>query len=78
MMEEGMDFIGSVQVMGNVPCIKCGNGDECQMSGIKMLYGPEASVASVGVNIFEDQPEAIEAAIKLGNDIAQSLTSKRG
>ena len=73
MMEEGMDFVGEVRVKGNVPCIKCGRGDECRMSGIKMLYGPEATVSSVGVKAFEEQPDAVEAAVKLGTDIAGKL-----
>ncbi len=76
MMEEGMEFVGDVRVMGNVPCIKCGHGDECKMSGIKMLSGPEATVSSVGVKIFEEQSEAVEAAVKLGKDIAGKLKSK--
>ena len=76
MMEEGMEFVGEVRIMGNVPCIKCGRGDECKMSAIKMLYGPDATVSSVGVGAFEEQPEAVEAAIKLGKDIADKLKSK--
>ena len=27
MMEEGMNFVGSVKILGNVPCIKCGYGN---------------------------------------------------
>jgi len=76
MMEEGMEFVGEVRVKGNVPCIKCGHGDECKMSAVKMLHGPEATVSSVRVETFEDQPEAVEAAIKLGKDIADRLKSK--
>ena len=37
MMEEGMDFVGEVRVSGNVPCIRCGYGDECEVSGLKMI-----------------------------------------
>ena len=73
MMEEGMEFVGEVRVKGNVPCIKCGQGDECKMTGIKMLHGPEATVSSVGVKIFEKQPMAMSAAVKLGKDIADKL-----
>jgi multimeric flavodoxin WrbA len=76
MMEEGMEFVGEAKIMGNVPCIKCGHGDECKMSGIKMLYGPAATVSSVGVGTFEEQPEAVEAVIKLGEDIANKLKQK--
>ncbi len=73
MMEEGMDFVGEVQVKGNVPCIKCGKGDECNMSGIAMIYGEESTVSSVGVKTFEEQEEAVAAAIQLGKDIAKRL-----
>ena len=76
MMEEGMDFAGEVRINGNVPCIKCEHGDECKMSGIKMLYGPDATISSVGVGAFEDQPEAVEAAIKLGKEIAAKLKQR--
>lgn len=76
MMEEGMEFVGEVRVLGNVPCIKCGYGDECKMSGIKMLYGPEDTVASIGVNTFEEQPEGMKAARELGINIAQRLEEK--
>ena len=73
MMEEGMNFLGAVKIEGNVPCIKCGRGDECKMSGITMLYGPEATVESVGVNRFEEQPIAVTAAEELGRKIAGAL-----
>jgi len=76
MLEEGMDFVGEVRVRGNVPCIKCGHGDEDKMSAIKMLYGPEATVASVGVATFEDQPDAVKAAVELGQKIAAKLKAK--
>ena len=76
MMEEGMDFVGEVVVRGNVPCIRCGFGDECAVSGLKMLFGAEATVASVGVQNAEEQSATIEMAIKLGNKIADRLKSK--
>lgn len=76
MMEEGMDFVGEVRIMGNVPCIKCGHGDDCAMSGITMLHGPEATVASVGIGAFEEQPESVAAAVELGRNIARTLQAK--
>lgn len=76
MMEEGMNFVGSAKVLGNLPCIKCGYGDECDLTGIKMMYGTYATVESVGVNRFEDQPEAVNAAKTLGQKIAENLKSK--
>jgi multimeric flavodoxin WrbA len=76
MMEEGMDYVGDVRINGNVPCIRCGFGDECSVSGLKMLFGPEATVASIGVQTAEEQPAVIEAAIMLGREIASRLQSK--
>ena len=76
MMEEGMNFVDAVKVGGNVPCIKCGFGNECKVSGISMLYGPDATVESVGINSFEKQPDAVEAAKELGRKIAEELKVK--
>jgi hypothetical protein len=52
MMEEGMTNLGTMVIQGNAPCIRCGYGDDCSFSGIKMIFGPEATVASVGVKAF--------------------------
>lgn len=71
-MEEGMRFAGSVVLDGNVPCVKCGYGDECAMSAIKMLYGPDATVASAGIRCFEDQEAAVKAR-ELGREIRRLL-----
>ncbi len=76
MMEEGMNIVGSVKVLGNVPCVRCGHGDDCDMTGIKMMYGPDATVESVGINRFEDQPEAVKGAKELGQKIAEALSSE--
>ena len=73
MMEEGMKFVGALKVQGNVPCIRCGFGDSCKMSGVKMLHGSTASVDSVGVKRFEEQPIAIRGAEELGRKIAEAL-----
>ena len=73
MMEEGMNYVGAVKLQGNVPCVKCGRGDACKMSGIKMLYGENETVNSVGINTFEAQSTAVKAATDLGEKIRQAL-----
>ncbi|BCR06277.1 flavodoxin family protein [Desulfuromonas versatilis] len=75
MMEEGMDFVGAVKIEGNVPCIKCGNSATCKMDGIKMLYGADATVDSYGIQRFEEQQIALDAAKDLGRKIANKLES---
>lgn len=76
MMEEEMDYVGDVRILSNIPCVRCKNADTCATSGIKMLFGPDAKRADTKIGTFEDQPEAVEAAIKLGQDIADKLKSK--
>ena len=43
------------------------------MPGVKMLYGPMATLDSVGVKQFEQQPISIQAARDLGQKIAEAL-----
>lgn len=76
MMEEEMDFVGDVQILDNIPCVRCKDADTCATSGIKMLFGPDATLAETEIGTFEDQPEAVAAAIKLGKDIAEKLKGK--
>ncbi|MBS3755318.1 MAG: hypothetical protein KGY56_06425 [Desulfobacterales bacterium] len=76
MMEEGMNFLGSVKIRGNIPCIRCGYGDECQMAGVKMIFGPEATLDTVGINKFETQAETEKAARDLGTGLAAALTKQ--
>ena len=75
MMEEGMEFVGAVTLLGTIPCIRCGHGDECSLSGVKMVHGPDATVESVGVKSFEEQTVAVAAAEELGKKIAAALKS---
>jgi len=73
MMAEGMENLGSMVVYGNVPCIRCGRGDACPTSGIRMLFGPEATVASAGVNTFEEDQSLLEKAKELGEKIRRAV-----
>ncbi|WP_407356850.1 flavodoxin family protein [Methanolobus sp. WCC5] len=73
MMEEGMEPVGGVKIRGNIPCVRCGYGNECQTSGLSMIFGPHATVESLGISNFEDQAEAMEAAKELGRNIGQKL-----
>lgn len=78
MMEEGIINLGSMVLLGNVPCIRCGYGDECKASGIKMIHGPEATVASVGVRAFEDDESLIATARALAEKVRESVLGRTG
>ncbi len=69
---EHMDLIGQLTVQGNIPCITCGKGDECEMSGLKML-GPDARTSAYGYTRVEDQKEEWEKAIRIGRLIGERL-----
>ena len=76
MIEEGMNYLGAVECLGNVPCIKCDNNSECKMSGIKLVYGKDATTESVGINTFEDQYKVVEQAYRLGEQVAIELNKE--
>ncbi len=76
---ERMDLIEQLTVQGNVPCLTCGEGDECEMSGLKVLYGPDAKTSDYGYSRVEDQKEVWEEAIQIGRLIGERLqTTIRG
>ncbi len=68
--------LGTLVIQGNVPCIRCGHGDDCPMSGIKMLHGPDASVASVGVKTFEEDSALVAAAKELAEKLREAVVGE--
>jgi multimeric flavodoxin WrbA len=76
MMEEGMTHVGSLVVLGNVPCIRCGFGDSCEMSGIQMMMGSEATVESAGVHSFSDDAALAEQAEQLGRKLREAVLTE--
>jgi len=74
---ENMELVGQLTVQGNVPCVTCGRGDDCQMSGLKLLYGPDARAKEIGYVRVEDQHQVWEEAARLGRLIGESLNSKQ-
>ncbi|HIP38226.1 MAG TPA: flavodoxin family protein [Desulfocapsa sulfexigens] len=72
MLEEGMNFIGSVSVPDNLPCVSCGEDGQCGASAIKMIYGSDATPNSIGINSAEDSPEVVAALKQLGQDIIEA------
>ncbi|MEN8256780.1 MAG: flavodoxin family protein [Thermodesulfobacteriota bacterium] len=73
MMEEGMNFVGGVNVAGNVPCVNCGDDGQCSVSGLKMIFGPDATIEKIGINLLEDSPKTIAALEKLGKAIGAAV-----
>jgi len=70
---ERMDLVGQMTVQGNLPCLTCGEGDRCEMSGLKMLYGPDAKTSDYGYSRVEDQSQVWEEATRIGRLIGERL-----
>ena len=70
---ERMDLIGQLTVQGNLPCLTCGEGDECEMSGLKVMYGPDARTSDFRYSQVEDQKEVWEEALRIGRLIGERL-----
>ncbi|MCP3941418.1 MAG: flavodoxin family protein [Desulfobacteraceae bacterium] len=72
---EHMDMLGQITVSGNLPCMTCGQGDECEMSGVTMIYGEGAKTSDHGYCRVEDQTETWEEANTIGTRMGKLLTA---
>ena len=70
---ERMDLVGQLTVQGNIPCLTCGEGDTCEMSGVKMLYGPDAKTSDYGYSRVEVQKDVWEEAARIGRLIGERI-----
>ncbi len=72
-MMERMELVGQLQVGGNVPCLTCGKGDVCEMSGARQLFGPDAKISAELCVSVEDQKEVWDKALQLGETIGNTV-----
>ena len=70
---ERMDLVGQLTVQGNLPCLTCGEGDECKMSAVKIMYGPDAKTSDFEYSRVENQKEVWESAARMGRLIGERL-----
>jgi len=74
-MMERMELVGQLKVNGNIPCLTCGVGDVCEMSGARLRNIPEAKISADSCVKVEDQKEVWEEALQLGRTLGQRLKS---
>ena len=74
MVMENMKVLGTVMIRGNVPCLTCGEGSTCKMSGAKTLFGKNVKASSDLCVRVEDQPDVWKKIIKLGHKLRDRLT----
>ncbi len=76
---ERMELVGQVTVMGNIPCVTCGEGDECEMSGFRRRYGSDARTSDFKYSRVEDQKEVWKEAMRIGRLIGERIrTTDKG
>ena len=63
-----MKVVGKVRVRGNIPCLTCGCGNDCQMSGAKIMYGKASADYCIKV---EDQEDVWKKLQTLGNLLSE-------
>ncbi|MHA1977846.1 MAG: flavodoxin family protein [Candidatus Hodarchaeales archaeon] len=71
---ERMEHIGTVEIKGNVPCLTCGHGSSCEMSGVPMIFGRGTKASSdlcVGV---ENQSEIWKEITRMGRLLGSRLS----
>lgn len=74
--QENMELVGQLTIAGNLPCLTCGMGDECEMSGVPGRYGDDARTTDIEYNRVEDQTEVWQAAGRLGRLIGERIRAK--
>jgi len=74
MRMENMKVIGNIKIRGNVPCLTCGEGTTCKMSGVPPLFGPGTKASSELCVRVEDQPEVWDKIIRLGKKLHDRLS----
>ncbi len=70
---EGMRVIGRLKVCGNLPCLSCGYGETCPMSGIPRVFGEDAKITPDKFIRVEDQKELWDEAKRLGGELGDLL-----
>jgi len=74
-MMERMELVGQLKVNGNIPCLTCGVGDVCEMSGARLRNIPKEKISADSCVKVEDQKEVWEEALQLGRTLGQRLKS---
>lgn len=70
-----LQIVGQLQLKGNVPCLTCGHGDDCEMSGVKFLHGKNAKASSENCVDVEDQKPIWLKLKQLGKKLASRLSA---
>ncbi|GAG62635.1 unnamed protein product [marine sediment metagenome] len=74
MAMEKMKVIETILIRGNVPCLTCGRGSECKMSGVPLLFGKGTKASSDLCIRVEDQGDVQQKINQIGEVLHNSLS----
>lgn len=73
---ERMELVGQLSIQGNLPCLSCGQGDNCQMSAVTLMYGTDANTSDIGYSRVESQKDVWNQAAQIGQLMGNRLQKK--
>jgi multimeric flavodoxin WrbA len=68
-----INYLGTLHLNGNVPCLSCGYGEDCPGSGFLAQYGKGAKITSDDFSSFSENIQAQRQAKTLGQAMAQAI-----
>ncbi len=71
---ERMEHVGTVLIKGNVPCLTCGQGSTCEMSGVPMIHGKGTKASSELCIGVENQTEVWQEITRIGKLLCERLS----
>ena len=74
---EHMELLGQVTVPGNLPCLTCGRGDDCEQSGVTLMFGQDAKASDQSYCRAEDREDVWDAARDIGRRMGDRLRDTR-
>ena len=69
-----MKVVGQVIIKGNVPCLTCGHGNECEMSGVPFIHGKNAK-ASIELCTSVEEQKVWNQLQSIGKMLGQKLST---
>ncbi len=76
MAMERMEVVGNLKVNGNVPCLTCGHGSVCKMSGVPQIFGNGTIASADKCVAVEDQAEVWDEAQRLGQILGERVRNR--
>ena len=75
MRMENMEVVDTISIKGNLPCLTCGHGSECKMSGIPLLFGKGVKASTDLCVRFEDQKKVQRQISRVGELLNERLST---